>query len=163
MTEVPSIPAVQPWPAGTTAYPPVVDTFTSLTDGQFAKDINDITSAILAIQSVLGTSPAGAHPSVKLALSSLQSALTTLQGDTTDLADQVAALQSTPGPVNTFYNFTQPTPSAAWDITHNLGRFAAVTVIDSGGSVVEGEIDYVSVNRLTIAFSAAFSGTASLS
>lgn len=61
------------------------------------------------------------------------------------------------------YTHTQGTPANPWEITHNLGFFPNVTVVDSGGSVVEGDITYLSPNSLQIAFSGAFSGLAYLS
>ena len=61
------------------------------------------------------------------------------------------------------YHHTQGTSSAVWTITHNLGWYPNVTVQDSGGSIVEGEISYTSSNALTVTFSGAFSGDAYLS
>ena len=58
--------------------------------------------------------------------------------------------------------FTQSSPSSTWNITHNLGRRPSVTVVDSAGSVVIGEVTYTSDNALTIQFSAGFSGQAYL-
>lgn len=63
---------------------------------------------------------------------------------------------------DTFYKFTQGSASSEWDITHNLNKYPSVTVVDSGGSVVEGEIDYVDLNNLKVLFSAGFSGVAYL-
>lgn len=45
-------------------------------------------------------------------------------------------------------------------VTHNLNKYPSVTVIDSAGDEVEGSVDYLSLNQLTITFSAPFSGTA---
>lgn len=163
MTELPPISAILPWPAGSSDYPLALDDFASIDSGELAKAINDITAAITAIEATLGTNPTGSLPSVKIALSGLQSSLALLQTGQSQLAGQVAALEAIPGPSNTFYNHTQLVPAATWDITHGLGRFPAVTVVDSAGSVVEGEVDYVSENQLVITFSAAFSGYASLS
>jgi hypothetical protein len=61
------------------------------------------------------------------------------------------------------YHHVQGTSSATWTINHYLGWQPNVTVQDSGGSVVEGEISYTSVNALTVTFSGAFSGNAYLS
>ena len=79
--------------------------------------------------------------------------------------------------VNKFYDFalftltTQGTPtfefdqgaaSTTWDITHNLGKFPSITVIDTGNTVVTGEYNYVSNIRVILTFSAAFAGKAYL-
>jgi hypothetical protein len=61
------------------------------------------------------------------------------------------------------YHHTQGASSATWTINHNLGWYPNVTVQDSGGSIVEGEITYTSVNSLRLTFTGAFSGNAYLS
>lgn len=61
------------------------------------------------------------------------------------------------------YQHTQGSASASWVITHNLGFMPNVTVQDSAGNIVEGEIAYTSSNSLTVSFASAFSGKAYLS
>lgn len=61
------------------------------------------------------------------------------------------------------YTFEQQVPSASWTITHNLGYRPAVTVQDYGKIVLEGELDHINANSLTIRFSEAISGYAYLS
>ena len=58
--------------------------------------------------------------------------------------------------------FTKSTPDSVWDITHDLDKYPSVTVVDSAGSVVIGDITYTSKSALTVTFSAAFSGKAYL-
>lgn len=76
-------------------------------------------------------------------------------------------LQGPPGPPSTLDKFayihTQNSPSDTWVIDHDLGWNPNVTVVDSAGTIVEGDIDYVSTNSITLTFSAGFSGTAYLS
>lgn len=60
------------------------------------------------------------------------------------------------------FNFTQASASDTWVIAHLLGKFPAVTVVDSAGTEVEGSINHTDVNSLTISFSAPFSGKAFL-
>jgi hypothetical protein len=60
------------------------------------------------------------------------------------------------------YVHTQTVPAASWTINHNLGKYPAVTVADSSGSVVEGDVVYLSLNFLRIDFSASFGGVAYL-
>lgn len=67
------------------------------------------------------------------------------------------------GAASTSYVHVQAIPSATWTVTHNLGMFPAVTVIDSSNRHVEGDVAYVNANVLTLTFSAAFSGVAYLS
>jgi hypothetical protein len=66
-------------------------------------------------------------------------------------------------PISGNYTHTQSVSSATWTITHNLGYRPAVSVVDSGGNHVVGDVNYVSVNALTISFSAPFGGSAYLS
>jgi len=61
------------------------------------------------------------------------------------------------------YVHAQLTPEVLWTITHALGYFPAVTVVDSAGTLVEGDIRYVSITQIEVSFSAPFAGTAYLS
>ena len=60
-----------------------------------------------------------------------------------------------------FY-FNQTTATDTWVITHNLNKYPSVTVIDSAGTEVVGDIAYDSLNQITITFSGAFKGSATL-
>ena len=61
------------------------------------------------------------------------------------------------------YRHIQAISLSTWDITHNLGWYPNITVVDSAGSIVEGEISYTNENSLSLIFSSAFSGNAYLS
>lgn len=57
-------------------------------------------------------------------------------------------------------NFTLPFNVASTvTVTHNLGKYPVVSVFDSAGSQVEGDVTYTTLNQLTVSFSAPFSGT----
>lgn len=58
--------------------------------------------------------------------------------------------------------YNQAISSDVWDIEHNLDKYPSVTVVDSGGSVVVGEIVYINKNNVRITFTSAFSGKAYL-
>ena len=88
-----------------------------------------------------------------------------LQGVEVTDSDQVAE-----GLVNLYftkarvsYAHTQGSASSSWVISHNLGFQPNVTIIDSAGNIVEGEIAFTNTNSLTASFSTAFSGKAYLS
>ena len=66
-------------------------------------------------------------------------------------------------PLSGNYSHTQSVSSATWTITHNLGYRPAVSVVDSGGNHVIGDVNYISTNSLTISFSSPFGGSAYLS
>lgn len=60
------------------------------------------------------------------------------------------------------YRHVQGVSSATWNIAHNLDKFPSVTIKDSAGSIVIGEIQYNDTNNITLTFSGAFSGEAYL-
>lgn len=66
------------------------------------------------------------------------------------------------GFVDKNYIHEQMSSSQVWDIEHNLNKYPSVSIIDSGGNEVLGDINYTSKNHITIKFSSAFSGSAFL-
>lgn len=64
--------------------------------------------------------------------------------------------------IDKHFTFVQSAASATWNITHNLGKFPSVSIVDSANTIVHGDINYTSENALTITFSAAFGGKAYL-
>lgn len=60
------------------------------------------------------------------------------------------------------YVHTQSTVASVWTVTHNMGKYPSVMVVDYGGNVVYGEVHYIGKDKLTITFSAAFGGRAYL-
>lgn len=58
------------------------------------------------------------------------------------------------------YVHTQITASNNWTITHNLNKYPAITIVDSGGTVVIGEIEYINLNLVCVKFNGIFSGKA---
>lgn len=67
------------------------------------------------------------------------------------------------GGAGSFYEHDQAVSSAQWNITHGLGYEPAVTVVDSAGTVVEGDIEYLDNDSLILRFSVAFTGRAYMS
>jgi hypothetical protein len=63
----------------------------------------------------------------------------------------------------TTYTYTQNAVSSNWSITHNLGFYPNVVSQDSAGTIIEGSVNYVSVNQLIITFSIPLTGKAFLS
>lgn len=66
-------------------------------------------------------------------------------------------------PAAVSYNHNQIAAATTWTITHNLHFRPNVTVFDSSGTMVEGNVTHTSVDALTITFSVAISGQAVLS
>lgn len=54
--------------------------------------------------------------------------------------------------------YIQSTPSEVWEIKHNLNKRPSITVVDSAGSVVVGEYNFIDGNTVICTFSGAFSG-----
>lgn len=79
----------------------------------------------------------------------------TLEGNKTaeDLGIDVADLN---------YVHNQTEASDEWVIVHNLNKYPAVSIIDSAGDEVEGNVHYDTLNQVTITFIGSFKGTATL-
>jgi hypothetical protein len=66
-----------------------------------------------------------------------------------------------PAPVgDKHYEHVQAVPASVWNITHSLAKFPAVTIVDTGGNEVEGAVNHVDNNSLTLTFTASFAGKA---
>ena len=61
------------------------------------------------------------------------------------------------------YVHNQPSPSTVWYITHNLKMYPSVTIVDSSGTHVMGEVTYDTLNSASVTFTTGFSGKAYLS
>lgn len=61
-----------------------------------------------------------------------------------------------------YYVHQQMQASDCWIIGHNLGKRPAVTVVDSAGGVVVGDVTYFSDIALQVRFASAFAGVAYL-
>lgn len=59
-----------------------------------------------------------------------------------------------------YFRYVQNLPSKTWIVTHSLNKHASVTVVDSGDTVVVGEIIYIDMNTVRIEFSTEFIGKA---
>jgi hypothetical protein len=70
--------------------------------------------------------------------------------------------QGIPGGVFPTYVYTQSSAASTWMITHNLGKYPSVTVFDDTGVEVFGDIAYIDISSLTVAFSVSVAGTAYL-
>lgn len=61
------------------------------------------------------------------------------------------------------YVFVQNSPLSTWNIVHTLDFIPNITVVDTAGSVVEGDYSYPDENTIIATFSGAFAGKAYLS
>lgn len=60
------------------------------------------------------------------------------------------------------YTHRQDLPSSVWEIHHNLNRYPSVTVVDTAGTRVVGDVVYVDSNTVICTFCGAFGGVAYL-
>lgn len=78
-----------------------------------------------------------------------------IKGDKGDKGDQ--------GTSGGGITFEQQVSSSVWTITHNLGYIPAITVQNYYNTELEGSVQHLNVNSLTITFSEPVSGYAYLS
>lgn len=85
------------------------------------------------------------------------------------LADKIKQMTDTPtesgslsGGGDKSYEFNQLSPKKIWNIPHGLNKRPSVTIVDSGGTEVKGDVKYDDNNNATISFTAAFAGIAYL-
>lgn len=71
--------------------------------------------------------------------------------------------QGPPGTGAASYTHNQPIPNTVWTVVHNLGFYPNVMSFDTTGDEIVGSVLHMSINDLTIEFSASVSGTAYLS
>lgn len=64
--------------------------------------------------------------------------------------------------INKTYLHNQIASEKVWEIEHNLGKFPSVSIIDSAGTMVIGDVLYLDENHVRISFSFAFAGKAYL-
>ena len=60
------------------------------------------------------------------------------------------------------YTHTQAVASDTWTVVHGLGKYPAVTVVDTARDVVIGDVEYLDTNTVELRFTAPFSGWAYL-
>lgn len=66
-----------------------------------------------------------------------------------------------PAPTAATYKHTQVSAAASWTITHNLNKYPMVA-INIAGKLVYADVDYPSLNQVTITFPVATTGIAHL-
>jgi hypothetical protein len=72
----------------------------------------------------------------------------------------ITAAKLAAGVADRTYVHYQVLALASWTVHHNLGKKCSVTVVDSAGSTVIGNVDYIDLNEVLVTFSAPFSGEA---
>ena len=78
-------------------------------------------------------------------------------GHAGSVSDFLAWLRAT-----NYYIHEQGFSSTTWNINHGLGKYPSVTVVDSGGNWMIGEVYYKNENEIILRFTYEFSGKAYL-
>jgi len=78
------------------------------------------------------------------------------------LMDEVKDLRTVIDKRDGTFIYHQTSVSDRWIIEHNRDCYPSVTVVDSAGSIVVGDIQYIDSNKIIITFEGAFIGTAYL-
>ena len=81
---------------------------------------------------------------------------------TSDLFYDVSNFILASGAGDKTFTFTQGAPATVWNVQHDLEKFPSVSVINNNDIIVNGQVEYIDNNNLTITFSAAFTGKAYL-
>lgn len=67
-----------------------------------------------------------------------------------------------PGTGDLTFLHVQGTASAVWTITHNLGKYPSVSVLDTLHEEIEAEVDHLDTNNTVVTFAGPTSGSATL-
>ena len=95
-------------------------------------------------------------------LPDLSNRVTTLEAHEVETQQTIEEIQQEIETLDSDKHFTyrQSTASDVWVITHNLGKYPSITVVDSAGTVVVGEIILQTTEQAVIRFNSSFSGKA---
>ena len=88
--------------------------------------------------------------------------LAVVNGFVGNVAAWLLSLRGATGAVGGVFAFAQSTPLSVWNVNHNLGYYPNVSVVDSTGEKVYGDIHYVNINNVQLSFVGSFSGNAYL-
>ena len=72
----------------------------------------------------------------------------------------ISLLTYGPSSADKNYVFTQPTNANPWVINHGLNKYPSVSVVNNANITVYGEVDYDSLNQVTITFANPTNGQA---
>lgn len=77
-----------------------------------------------------------------------------------NLLDEVEAVDCAPGVADAKHTHTQTIPAKTWTVNHGRGKRVAVSITDSYGNAITGDITYVDDNTIEITFHYLYSGFA---
>jgi hypothetical protein len=68
------------------------------------------------------------------------------------------AFLNSAGALGTF-TYRQLSPALVWTVTHTLGKYPSVTIVDSADTIVYGDVQYINNAQIIITMSAPFAGS----
>jgi hypothetical protein len=84
--------------------------------------------------------------------------LNRIEGQYDDAMAEIAAR----GIIDAHHVHEQSSPAEVWVIAHPLSKRPSVTIVDSAGTVVFGEVEYLDDSTVRVTFRGGFSGKAYL-
>ena len=57
-----------------------------------------------------------------------------------------------------YFEYTQSVPAGDWYVTHNLGKYPNVEIIDSGGNAILADVNFVDLNTVHVTFAGMMTG-----
>ncbi len=101
--------------------------------------------------------PASNSGTITELMSGIANMIKTITGEEKWSTSPIVSLRELSADVDTL-EFPQITPAEEWIIIHNLKRYPSVSIVDSSGALVFGDVTYISENELHVRFQAPFSG-----
>ncbi len=141
-TAVASVPIGQPGLVPPLADPPNPGVFLSGTGEFLSLNIGVLDAVLTGLDTSVGGEVVS-QDTILIAIGKLENKVTVLEETST-------------------FTWPQTTPLAIWTISHPLNKYPSVSIVDSAGTLVEGNVEYPSISQVIIMFSSAFSGTAIL-
>lgn len=62
-------------------------------------------------------------------------------------------------PGGSAYEHIQSSAAATWNVNHNLGRLAHVSILETDGTEIEADVAHASINTVVITFPSPHTGT----
>ena len=103
-----------------------------------------------------------ASTQVNVKITESQSNINVIQAQTKTVKIITPGPQGPPGEAAQGYKHTQSSPSTTWTITHNLGFYPSVELLNAGSQEIEGDVVHLSQNVTVAYFTTPIAGFARL-
>lgn len=118
-------------------------------------------TSVAAVGTITGSNLSGTNTGDQTTITGNAGSATVLQTPRTinGVAFDGSANISVPG---SGFRYEQLVASASWAISHGMNKYPSVSIIDSSGASIVGDVSWVDLNNVTINFSGAIAGEAYL-